>query len=51
MYYMYDDKQLVICSRLAPQTTRAAQDVIAGPLTLEQAHIWAANEERSVIWR
>jgi len=51
MYYMYDDGQYIICTRLAPQTARAAQDCLAGPLTLEQAREWASAEERSVIWR
>ena len=51
MWYVYEEDNYYIAARGEPQTSRAWQDCIAGPLTREEVLEWHLNRKKSIIWR
>ena len=52
MWYLYYDRdELVVASRLAPQTDSAALYCVFGPGTDEEARAWARTYGYIIIWR
>lgn len=51
MWYLYADGNLLVASRLAPLTKRAAEDCLLGPATAEEIRAFAASDECSLVWR